>query len=172
MRKKLADAGGFSLMEMLCAVVVLSLLCMLTGTGIQMAMSNYFTLVGESETQLLLSTLSSALSDKLRYAVVIEKEVAGAKTYTCSIGTVKADEVTHRVTVDGQELLPNGAYGPDGRYQVEEAAVKEPDAYAVGVRPVYTVSLKIRDTQTKVSKEAELIVRCLNPVRKEEVTPP
>lgn len=180
MRKKLKDASGLTMVEMLCAVVILVLLCLMTNTGMHMAVANYRTLTGEAEAQLLLSSLSDALADKLRYCVVTVDKDTGAykKCSICSIEplstSVKADSTTHRVTVNSKELLPEGAYGEktdaaggNRRYQATEASITEPSSYVVGERPEFTVKLKVEDTQTNLTKETTLTVRCLNPVKKE-----
>lgn len=84
MRKKLRSAGGLTLVEMLCAVAILVLLCLMMNTGMQMAVKSYDRLTAESETKLLLGSLSDALIDKLRYAVVTD-------TDTLSIGEVRLE---------------------------------------------------------------------------------
>ena len=63
MRKKLDSSGGFTLVEMLCAVAILTLLCLMLGTGMQAAMETYREITAESETQLLLNTLVDANAD-------------------------------------------------------------------------------------------------------------
>ena len=68
MKKKLKSSAGFSLVEMLCAVAVLMLLCVMVNTGLSVAMKTYFDLTAESETQLLLNTLTDAIAGELRYA--------------------------------------------------------------------------------------------------------
>lgn len=130
MRKKLKDNGGLTMVEMLCAVAILVLLCLMMNTGINMAVKTYRDITAESEAELLVSTLSDALADKLRYAVVTEKKDAGATEYTTFIskentidtsGNVSAVTLdAGQVKVDGKRLLPEGAYGawflPDGSH--------------------------------------------------------
>lgn len=78
------------------------------------------------------------------------------------------------VLVNGKKLLPEGAYGEknaDGknrRYQVETLTKPDPDCS--GSVPVFTVTIKVKDTQTAISKETTLAVRCLNPVKKEGIS--
>lgn len=174
MRKKLKDSGGLTMIEMLCAVVILVLLCLMMGTGMQMALKSYHTLTAESETQLLLSSLTDALADKLRYCVVT---VDSTDTYKgCSIGEV--DVENGRVTVDGKELLPDGAYGT-GRWEYVVEKVKEKDGSDF-LRPAkydggkFTVNFKVvwkADGRISAqTPENGLIIRCLNPVKKEETS--
>lgn len=173
MRKKLKNTSGLTFVEMLCATGILFLLVLMMSTGMQMALASYRTHTGDAETQLLLNSLTGALSDKLRYCVVTVD--TGGTYKSCSVGEVSVNAAGH-VTVGGKELLSAGAYGEKGtdskrRYQVTEASVTGPGAYTVGIQPVFTVTLKVKDTQTGISKETTLTVRCLNPVKKEGTSP-
>lgn len=187
MRKKLKECGGFTMVEMLCVVVILVLLCLLVNSGLSLAMRSYRDITAESETQLLLSDLSNALADKLRYAVVTGN-YADDGTFVpekCSVGEVIVDDdnmvkmKTKFQNADGSieeeknPLLPTGVYGSkypnvmsgsSRRYAVETAEVT-PDY--TGTTPVFTVVLKVKDTLGNVSAETELIVRCLNPIKEE-----
>ena len=52
MKKKLKSSAGFSLVEMLCAVAVLMLLCVMLNSGLSAAMKTYYDLTAEAETPL------------------------------------------------------------------------------------------------------------------------
>lgn len=65
---KLQEEKGLTLVEMLCATLILVLLSLLVGSGLNMAADSYRDMVLQSEMKLLLSTLSNALADELRYA--------------------------------------------------------------------------------------------------------
>ena len=94
MRKKLKDADGLTMIEMLCAVVILVLLVLMMNTGMHMAVRNYYSLTSESETELLLNSLTDTLADKLRYAVVTKTEAPGAggvTTYELFMGGEKIE---------------------------------------------------------------------------------
>lgn len=169
MRKKLKDSGGLTMVETLCAVVILVLLCLMLNSGLSMAVKAYYDITAESETQLLLSSLSDALTDKLRYCVVYTDE---AGTYQgTSIGDVTA--AGGRIVVKGpssgedKALLPEGAYGK-GRYKAE---ITEFTTGITGATPVFTIKLNVKETSGNIGAETRLTIRCLNPV-KEEVTPP
>lgn len=171
MRKKLRNAGGLTLVEMLCAVAILVLLCLMMNTGMQMAVKSYDRLTAESETQLLLGSLSDALIDKLRYAVVTD-------TDTLSIGEVRLEDgrivvVEENGTV--KQLLPDGAYGTD-RWEYDVELVKKEDGSKLQLYEYkdgkFTVHFKIvwpkDESVSTQTPEGGLVIHCLNPVRSEE----
>lgn len=171
MRKKLKDTSGLTMVEMLCATVILVLLCLMMSTGMQMALKSYHTLTAESETQLLLSSLTDALSDKLRYCVMTEKTGGSKENSIGKVGFFDGKVIVTEPGADPTLLLPAGAYGEanaDGnrRYQVETLVLDPIDSAPM---PVFTVTLKVKDTQTGIFKETTLSVRCLNPVKKERI---
>lgn len=174
MRKKLKDSGGFTLVEMLCAVAILALLAMMLNTGLQMAMHSYRSITAESETQLLLNTLVDAVTNELRYAHEVGTDAAGAVTYNGGRSLAVNGEgrvvITGADIVSGQgELLPTGrAGGPGGAYH--GGAYLVPDggmkiAYDMDNR-CFAVHLKVvwRDGDiSAATPEAGVTVRCLNP---------
>lgn len=182
MKKKLKDSSGLTMVEMLCAVAILVLLCLMMNTGLNMALRTYRGLTAEAETELLLSSLSDALADKLRYCVVT---VDASDNYkSCSIGEIKAPDgklpdgklkVTVKNPADGTEkdlnLLPDGAYGnPDGFYKGNYQVTADPaslkDAYD-GNTNSFGLTLTVKDVNLGITKTMGLTVRCLNPVKKE-----
>lgn len=165
MKKKLRSSGGLTLVEALCAVVVLILLSLLLNTGLQMAVKSYHDITAESEAQLLLSTLSDALGDKLRYTTVTVDE-SGAFV-SASIGEVTVSG--GKVLVGGNRLLPDGAYG-NGKYRVDDADSAKDLGYDADGN-CFTLDLKVKETSGTISAEATLAVRCLNPPKKEGTTP-
>lgn len=180
MKKKLKDSSGLTMVEMLCAAAILVLLCLMMNTGLNMALRTYRGLTAEAETELLLSSLSDALADKLRYCVVT---VDASDNYkSCSIGEIKVPDGKLKVTVkeqnpDGTEtetdldLLPEGAYGnPDGFYKGNYQVTADPaslkDAYH-GDTNSFGLTLTVEDVNLGITKTMGLTVRCLNPVKKE-----
>lgn len=71
---KLRADRGLTLVEMLCAALILFLLALLLNTGLHMAVNTYRGMVLQSEMRLLLSTLSDVLVDDLHYASAVETE--------------------------------------------------------------------------------------------------
>lgn len=164
---KLKEVKGLSLVEALCAALMLSLLCLMMHAGLQSAVKSYLDITAESETQLLLSSLSNALSDKLRYSMVT---VSGG-TPVCSVGEIKTEDgkvVIEEIRADGttveKALLPKGAYGKDGRYAAE-VSVSANDVSAG--EAIFYVNLKVKEASGEIGAETDMIVRCLNPVKTE-----
>lgn len=158
LRRKLADSRGLTLVEMLCATLILTLLCVMLSTGLAMAAYDYRMLTAEAETELLLNTIVSSLTERLRDSTLIVKvEEDGNNKYSHSLGKVaiaegsaeagktepaKGTVVIEETNADGSKkqkaLLPDGAYGAvtgedgtDGkkrRYEVESISVFIEDA--------------------------------------------
>ncbi len=163
-KQKLQSAGGVTIVEMLCATAILIMLCLVMNAGVQLAMNSYLDETAESETQLLLSTLADALSDKLRYAVVTGAE--GDPKSSAGEVTVDADG---RVTVGGKALLPAGVYRR-GKYMAEQPTVEIKlikDASGTPTGCYFTVGLKVKEKEASgggaISAATELTVRCLTP---------
>lgn len=164
MRKKLRDEQGLTLVEMLCAVAILMLLGLMMNTGMQMAVRSYQDVVAQSEVQLLLSTLSDALADDLRYARDVETAADGtllsysSDSYN-SGGQAKLEIGGNgQVVAGGKRVLPDGAYG-NGAYKVQEMSISY-QTQAGG--SFFTVGLKVGQAEGGISAEVEFTVRCLS----------
>lgn len=175
MRRKLAGREGLTLVEMLAAVAILVLLALILNTGLQMAVHSYRAMVAQSETELLLSTLADTLADELRYAsdVITSGDDALVSYTSDSFGTdtaLRVDAGDGKVYADssqgaGQRVLPDGAYGSGGRYEVEPVTIKY-DA------PIFTLSLSVKEKDGSIGAAATIKVRCLNPTDEAAETPP
>ena len=186
MRRKVKDNSGLTLVEMMCAVLILVLLSLMLNSGLSMAIKTYQGITAESETQLLLSSLSDALADKLRYCVVYVDDAGNY--HSSSIGEVQA--AGGKIVVHGPDtgaaksFLPDGAYGnPDGfykgNYQVRMVSAAPGGADSATLRETYqkdtnsfTVRLTVKDVNLNITKTRELTVRCLNPPKEAAETPP
>ena len=186
MRRKVKDNSGLTMVEMMCAVLILVLLSLMLNAGLSMAIKTYQGITAESETQLLLSSLSDALADKLRYCVVYVDDAGDYQS--SSIGDVEAADgkivVRGPDTGDAKSLLPDGAYGnPDGfykgNYQVTMGSAAPGGADSATLRETYqkdtnsfAVRLTVKDVNLNITKTRELTIRCLNPPKEAEETPP
>lgn len=170
MRRKLAGQGGLTLVEVLAAAVILVLLGLIVNAGMQMALSSYRAMVAQSETGLLLSTLADTLADDLRYAEVTVDGSGGlVRCGTDSYGEdtrLSVSSADGKVYVNGdRRLLPDGAYGLNGRYEVSRLDI----AYS---GQIFTLDLAVKEKDSTIHAETKLTVRCLNPQRTQEEAEP
>lgn len=132
MLHKMRESDGLTVVEMLCAVAILSLLVLMLGTGMNMAQDVYRRMMLHSETKLLMSTLSSAITDELRYASDVNTVSESDETllnytsrlyregtnldvyYGTDTDTLKRGQIYAQTgTGDQYYLLPDGVYGKD-----------------------------------------------------------
>ena len=178
MRKKLNSETGLTLVEMLAAVVILVLLL---GTGLQMAVHTYETMIAQSEVELLLSSAVDAVSNELRYAWDVSG-TGSSYTYSTSYGKgLCLDLDDGQIVVrnyDGSAkhlLLSTGAYG-----KVEDAYKKYEIRKIDWTTPIiafddssgdviFTINLKVvlaDDSSENIGASTPnggVTVRCLNP---------
>ena len=64
--------AGLTLTEMLCCVVIMLLVSIGMVNGVSLAVRNYQSSLMASESQLLCSTISSLVTDELRYAGAVD----------------------------------------------------------------------------------------------------
>ena len=114
--------GGFTLVEMLCAIVVLILVSMLMVTGVRLGVDSYAKSVSYSEAQVLCSTLKTTVSDELRYSgsVLLDADDKVtpkgffSQTYTNQTNPNQfpgfSQDENGRVLLGGNKLLPNKSY--------------------------------------------------------------
>ena len=111
--------GGYTLVELLCVVVVLLLVSMLTSTGVRLSVSSYVKSVSFSEAQILCSTLRTTVSDELRYSGSLLLDTDGtlrffsqsyADTTDANGLACFSQDDQGRVLLGGNKLLPNKAY--------------------------------------------------------------
>lgn len=181
MRKKLRDASGLTLVELLCGIVILVLLGLLVNAGIGVAAKSYRELTAAAETQLLLSTAADALAGELRFAQEVTAEAGRLTSYRSpSFGARTTLELKEgRILAGGRHLLPPGWQSGDGyeggAYRGEAYKVRELDIQWDETDGTFHISLKVVWTGDEgVGAETELAVRCLNgPGKTEEgETPP
>lgn len=102
---------GFSLSEVLVAVLILGLVTIGLATGVRAAGITYKQNVESAESNTLCSTLATAVMDELRYAT----DITGTSSYTFTSKTYgsgvsfSANDAGH-ITLGGFELIPAGAY--------------------------------------------------------------
>ena len=78
MRAKLRGSRGFTLVEMLAATIIVSLLSLIIATGSQAALRAYTQIVTEAEASTLGGTLTEIICEELRYATHVEADTDGS----------------------------------------------------------------------------------------------
>ena len=109
MGKKFRENTGLTVIEMMVATLVLMLLALMLGTGLQMALHSYETVVAQAELELLVSTAVDAIADDLRYA----RDVTHGNEYeytTADDGTVSPTSITGGFTYTSDSFYGEGAY--------------------------------------------------------------
>ncbi len=157
LKRKLHGQGGFTLVEMLCAAVVLMFLGLMLNIGIVMAVRNYYDVTAASEVELLASTLSNALMDDLRYARDV-KTSGGELSYNSDSYGEECRftlDSANQLLAGGNRVLPPGAYR-NGKYQL---AASPEISYA---DECFAVKFKVQEKGGEIFAEAAFSVYCLN----------
>ena len=79
--KKIQAKRGFTLIETLAALLITVMLSLIVATGISSAANAYRRAVFVSESEVLSSTINTALADLLRFAYNIKEDVTGEGNY-------------------------------------------------------------------------------------------
>lgn len=77
---RLKSSRGMTFMELLCAVLILMMSTALVLVGVNLALTTYRANMEASEAQVLYSTLTTVISDKLRYCGTVETAEDGTIT--------------------------------------------------------------------------------------------
>lgn len=173
MTRKWKDSRGLTLVEMLCAVVILVLLGLLINTGLQLAVHSYQDVTAQEELELLAASLSDALADDLRYAKTPIKEangdtlleyhserynISGTTSTKLSIGKGEENggKDKGQLYANDYRVLPSGAYGSGGAYVIDNLEI----SYADGL---FTVDLTVKQAAGDLFAKANFTVRRLSP---------
>ena len=106
--KKLRGRRGVTLTETLCTVLIVLLISAMLAVGVRFAVRTYRESMELSETELLCSTLTAAISDKLRYSGEVGQNMF------CLLYTSDASDDRQRgVPAPRLGLLPAGPAGAD-----------------------------------------------------------
>ncbi|HCU08198.1 MAG TPA: hypothetical protein DF480_04420, partial [Clostridiales bacterium] len=102
-KKKRRRKSGFTLIEMLAAIVVMILITAALSVGIPATMNAYQEMKAVSESTVLLSTLSQSLTDELRYARDVKLQSSDNLTlasFTSSIYGLDVKPVSHEGKIE------------------------------------------------------------------------
>lgn len=155
--KKLRNQNGLTLTEMLCTVIIVLLFSSLVAVGANAAVRSFRISMADSQAQELCSTLTTAISDKLRYCTV----EADNTVFIQGVGYVKgpAENIFTVNSDSGQVYLGEnkflGAYAyPEGlKVQGFSVTYKE---------NVFTVQFQIKDRRGTKLAEANFQVKQIN----------
>lgn len=156
--KKLRNQNGLTLTEMLCTVIIVLLFSSLVAVGANAAVRSFRISMADSQAQELCSTLTTAISDKLRYCTV----EADNTVFIQGVGYVsgKANEI-FTVNDRGQVYLGEnkflGAYAYPEGLKVHGFSVKYDDT-----KRIFTVAFQIEDGRDTKLAEAKFQVKQIN----------
>lgn len=152
--KKLRNQNGLTLTEMLCTVIIVLLFSSLVAVGANAAVRSFRISMADSQAQELCSTLTTAISDKLRYCTVETNAV-----FIQGVGYVEAtaDKIftadSGQVYLGGKKFL--GAYAYPEGLKVKEFSVTYEEN-------VFNVQFQIKDRRETKLAEANFQVKQIN----------
>ena len=152
--KKLRNQNGLTLTEMLCTVIIVLLFSSLVAVGANAAVRSFRISMADSQAQELCSTLTTAISDKLRYCTVETDAV-----FIQGVGYVKGPAKDIFTADSGQVYLREnkllGAYAYPEGLKVQEFSVTYEEN-------VFTVKFQIEDGRDTKLAEANFQVKQIN----------
>ena len=157
--KKLRNQNGLTLTEMLCTVIIVLLFSSLVAVGANAAVRSFRISMADSQAQELCSTLTTAISDKLRYCTV----EADNTVFIQGVGYVKgpAENIFTVNSDSGQVYLGEnkflGAYAYPEGLKVKDFSVKYD-----GTKRIFTVAFQIEDGRDTKLAEANFQVKQIN----------
>ena len=156
--KKLRNQNGLTLTEMLCTVIIVLLFSSLVAVGANAAVRSFRISMADSQAQELCSTLTTAISDKLRYCTV----EADNTVFIQGVGYVKGPaENIFTVKDSGQVYLGEnkflGAYAYPEGLKVKGFSVEYD-----GTKGIFSVAFQIKDRRDTKLAEAKFQVKQIN----------
>ena len=154
--KKLRNQNGLTLTEMLCTVIIVLLFSSLVAVGANAAVRSFRISMADCQAQGLCSTLTTAISDKLRYCTVETDNTV----FIQGVGYVEGTaENIFTVNDSGQVYLGKnkflGAYAyPEGLKVKEFSVIYEEN--------VFNVQFQIKDRRETKLAEANFQVKQIN----------
>ena len=157
--------AGLTLTEMLCCVVIMLLVSIGMVNGVSLAVRNYERSLMVSESQVLCSTLTSMVSDELRYAGPVDWDKDPISFFSRNYGKkcvffqngefqVTLKPVDAQTDEEGFKLLPGRAYHFGMRAEVK---IKRK-----GTEDTFLVTVRISDSQDRELVKNDFEVEKLN----------
>ncbi len=157
--KKLRNNRGMTLTELLMAILIVSISTSLVGVGIRLAVNSYKACMEVSQAQMLCSTLTADISDKLRFSGSV-RETSGNidEIFIQELGKVANFAVNRDgiLTLDGRPIINSGAY-PRG-LKLSDFSIKfDSDTN------IFTVKFNVINDQSNTVISQEFQVKKINP---------
>ena len=166
--KKLRGSRGVTLTETLCTVLIVLLISAMLAVGVRFAVRTYRESMELSETELLCSTLTAAISDKLRYSGEVGQNmfIQGVGTTDSGGGSFAIGEVVIQTTDSEEFRLLGSASYPQG-LRVRTTGTGETGFISYSAETgIFTVSFAIADAQGNILKETCFDVKRINAGKK------
>ena len=161
--KKLREKRGMTLIEMLCAVLLLLIMSGMLTLGVSFAVRTYRDSMQSSQAQELCSTITAAISDKLRYCGSVSKN--GDSIFIQDVGSVSSGEgeifslnESGEITLDAagtKKLLGSRSY-PRGLRVEELRMTYDSDS------GIFSVSFRITDGRDRELAGSDFDVKRIN----------
>ena len=162
--KRLRGSRGMTLTETLCTVLVVLLISAMLAVGVRFAVRTYRESMELSETELLCSTLTAAISDKLRYSGDVDGGFfagVGAADGSGAFHIEDGEVIIETIGKEKVKLLGSASY-PQGLQVISKDKFVD---YAANTG-IFTVSFAIADAQGNILKETCFDVKRINAVKK------
>ncbi len=154
---KIKSKKGFTLVEMLCTVIVLLLITLLMAVGVQLAVRSLRTLVMDSESQVLCSTIRASVSDELRYSGTTTVNGGNISFFSQNYG----EGVEYSTNEDGQILLGGNKILSSKSYTYDMKASVTLKSYD-STSKIFSVSVKVTDSDGNLLASSDFQVQRLN----------
>lgn len=157
MKRTLRSRKGFTLVEMLAATLILTILCLMVHTGVVLSVKTYRNIQSETSAQQVLSAVTHTLLNELRYArdVVTDSENNVLRYTSLSYGrntTITINE-DGELNAQGKQMISTGIYN-SGKTRIKDIKI----TYKEGMFEVsFTVS-----GENDNSEQNRFSVRCIN----------
>ena len=159
--KKLRNQKGLTMVELLATVVIVLLFSGLAAVGADAGVRSFRTSMADSQAQELCSTLTTALSDKLRYCTV---DTAGQKIFFQDLGYVNypSNDPVSVFTVNNDGQLELGGKRFLGKAAYPEG-VKIGNDFSIEFKDnIFTVRFRIINREGTAMASAGFQVKRIN----------
>lgn len=151
---RITDKKGMSIIELLSAIIVIILVTAVLVTGVRLGVKAYTKSVSMSEAQILCTTLTTVVSDELRYTGTINTDSNGKVInffiHGKGLGSFGQD-AEGRVTIGGEPVLSKSSY-PYGLRAEVNVAMDE-------TQKIFNAEVKVRSKNNIVLADNEFQVK-------------